>query len=434
LRVVHGSLARGDRPSAEAGSWGPRACLGTLRARGLRLEPQGPRRFDELGGLCPQDAGPGPETSSFATDGNEGRTNHDRDTSPMRAEHVARAARGADTAASPCPPRPSRACPEMSKATPAPRPCPALFQDSCPQGQAGADGDLATVAPWSVRACWTLRPPAPSGARGRAAGKRPTGRGGGRGRSVDRDVGHDPPGVRSSWWPLTVTRMPGARTTSTTPRATQTVHPPTASPRPTGSHDDYAHHAGGWPPRAQRPPGDLSNHPGPAARLAPPDPPVDRLRQRGASGLESVGVALGDLRLQGCDEDCAKRVGAKEFRDDGQPPVAGTLHHGGLTQPRAPSSTKTGGRGPGPRPPARPHATIRNRISRPLCNPASLQVVEGKGFVGDPHRIPSHFADTARQIVADRGVTRNLRATASPPLATPLCRVVLHSDQSPKRL
>jgi hypothetical protein len=47
----------------------------------------------------------------------------------------------------------------------------------------------------------------------------------------------------------------------------------------------------------------------------------------------------------------------------------------------APPSTKTEGRGPGPRPPARHHATIRNRISRPLCNPASLQVVEGKGFV-----------------------------------------------------
>jgi hypothetical protein len=38
--------------------------------------------------------------------------------------------------------------------------------------------------------------------------------------------------------------------------------------------------------------------------------------------------------LQGFGEDGAKRVGAKGFRDDGQPPLVGTLRHGGLTQPR----------------------------------------------------------------------------------------------------
>jgi lipid A 3-O-deacylase len=50
--------------------------------------------------------------------------------------------------------------------------------------------------------------------------------------------------------------------------------------------------------------------------------------------------------LQGCDEDCAKRVGAKGLRDDGQPQVAGTLHHGGLTQPRDEDDLYEGGAAP----------------------------------------------------------------------------------------
>ena len=48
----------------------------------------------------------------------------------------------------------------------------------------------------------------------------------------------------------------------------------------------------------------------------------------------SLRAGLGRLRLQGFGEDGAKRVGAKGFRDDGQPPLVGTLRHGGLTQPR----------------------------------------------------------------------------------------------------
>src|SRR5262245_21179902 len=81
-----------------------------------------------------------------------------------------------------------------------------------------------------------------------------------------------------------------------------------------------------------------------------------------------------------------------------------------------------------PRPPTRRHATIRNKFRRLLCNPASLQVVEGKGFVGDPPRIPANFAHATRQIAADRGGRRNLGATASGPLASPVL-----PDRSSKR-
>jgi hypothetical protein len=55
-------------------------------------------------------------------------------------------------------------------------------------------------------------------------------------------------------------------------------------PATAGAADNGTDYVGGRPPRTQRPPRDLSHHPGQAARVAAPGRPVDRLRQLGGGG------------------------------------------------------------------------------------------------------------------------------------------------------